>query len=46
MNSSYSGPKLVTFVLSKEHGYAVGVAVSSWVVLQYMGTRVMKARKR
>ncbi|CAF1344222.1 unnamed protein product [Adineta steineri] len=46
MNSSFSGPKLFTFVLSREHGYAAGVALSSWVVLQYMGVNVMKARKR
>jgi len=46
MNTNYSGPKLFTFVLSKEHGYAAGVALSSWVVLQYMGINVMKARKR
>jgi len=46
MNSKFSGPKLFTFVLSKEHGYAAGVALSSWVVLQYMGVNVMKARKR
>ncbi len=46
MNSNYSAPKLVTVVLSKEHGYPIGVAVSSWFVLQYMGVRVMKARKR
>lgn len=46
MNSNYSGPKLLTIVLSKEHGYAAGVALSSWLVLQYMGVNVMKARKR
>jgi len=39
-------PKLLTFTLSREHGYAAGVALSSWVVLQYMGVNVMKARKR
>ncbi len=46
MNTNFSSPKLFTFVLSKEHGYAAGVALSSWVVLQYMGVNVMKARKR
>jgi len=46
LNTNYSGPKLFTFVLSREHGYAAGVAVSSWFVLQYMGVNVMKARKR
>jgi hypothetical protein len=46
MNTNYSGPKLLTIVLSKEHGYAAGVALSSWLVLQYMGVNVMKARKR
>ncbi|CAF0795720.1 unnamed protein product [Rotaria sordida] len=46
MNTNYSGPKLLTIVLSKEHGYAAGVALSSWFVLQYMGVNVMKARKR
>jgi hypothetical protein len=46
MNTNYSSPKLFTFVLSKEHGYAAGVALSSWLVLQYMGVNVMKARKR
>lgn len=46
MNSNFSAPKLFTFVLSKEHGYAAGVALSSWAVLQYMGVNVMKARKR
>ena len=46
MNTNYSAPKLLTFVLSREHGYAAGVAVSSWFVLQYMGVNVMKARKR
>lgn len=46
MNSNFSGQKLFTFVLSREHGYAAGVALSSWVVLQYMGISVMKARKQ
>lgn len=46
MNSNYNASKLIVFALSKEHGYAAGVAVSSWFVLQYMGVRVMKARKR
>ncbi len=46
MNSNYSAPKLVSFVLSREHGIAAGVAVSSWFALQYMGVKVMKARKR
>jgi glutathione S-transferase len=46
MNTNLSGPKLFTIVLSKEHGYAAGVALSSWLVLQYMGVNVMKARKR
>ena len=46
MNSNFSGPKLFTFVLSREHGYAAGVALTSWVALQYMGVNVMKARKR
>ncbi|CAF4744372.1 unnamed protein product, partial [Rotaria sp. Silwood2] len=41
-----SGSKLLTIVLSREHGYAAGVALSSWLVLQYMGVNVMKARKR
>jgi len=46
MNTNFSSPKLLTIVLSREHGYAAGVAVSSWFVLQYMGVNVMKARKR
>ena len=46
MNMNLSGPKVFTFVLTKEHGYAAGVALSSWLVLQYMGVNVMKARKR
>jgi hypothetical protein len=46
MNTNYSAPKLITFVLSREHGVAAGVAVSSWFVLQYMGVKVSKARKR
>jgi hypothetical protein len=46
MSSNYSGSKLLTFVLSREHGLAIGVAVSSWFVLQYMGVEVVKARKR
>ncbi|CAF0856402.1 unnamed protein product [Didymodactylos carnosus] len=44
--NTLSGPKLVSIILTKEHGYAAGVALSSWVALQYMGVRVMKARKR
>jgi glutathione S-transferase len=46
MNSNFSSPTLITFVLSREHGIAAGVAISSWLVLQYMGVDVMKARKR
>ena len=46
MTNNYSGQKLFTFVLIREHGVAAGVAVSSWFVLQYMGIKVMKARKR
>jgi len=46
MTNNYSGQKLFTFVLTREHGVAAGVAVSSWFVLQYMGIKVMKARKR
>ncbi|CAF1585969.1 unnamed protein product, partial [Adineta steineri] len=46
MNIHYNTPKLFTFVLSREHGIAAGVAVSSWFVLQYMGVRVVKARKQ
>ncbi|CAF1390448.1 unnamed protein product [Rotaria magnacalcarata] len=46
MNLSINTPKLITFTLSREHGLAAGVAVSSWFVLQYMGVNVMKARKR
>ena len=46
MNTKFSGPKLVTLALSREHGIAAGVALSSWLVLQYMGVGVMKARKR
>ncbi|UJR20795.1 hypothetical protein I4U23_023908 [Adineta vaga] len=45
MNTSFGAPKLLTFVLSREHGLAAGVAISSWVVLQYMGMGVMRARK-
>ncbi|CAF3385454.1 unnamed protein product [Rotaria socialis] len=46
MSRTFGSPKLLTIVLSREHGYAAGVALSSWVVLQYMGINVMKARKR
>ncbi|CAF1126927.1 unnamed protein product [Rotaria sordida] len=46
MNVNINTPKVFTFVLSREHGFAAGVAVSSWFVLQYMGVNVMKARKR
>lgn len=46
MSTNFSSPKLFTFILSKEHGYAAAVALSSWAVLQYMGVNVMKARKR
>ncbi|CAF4969168.1 unnamed protein product, partial [Rotaria socialis] len=37
MSRTFGSPKLLTIVLSREHGYAAGVALSSWVVLQYMG---------
>ena len=46
MNSKFSVNQQITFVLTKEHGIAAGVALSSWFVLQYMGVNVMKARKR
>ena len=46
MNLSINTPKFITLTLSREHGVAAGVAVSSWFVLQYMGVNVMKARKR
>ena len=46
MTSNFSGSKILTITLSREHGYAAGVALSSWVLLQYMGVNVMKARKR
>lgn len=45
MSAAFGSPKLFTVTLTKEHGYAAGVALSSWVVLQYMGVKVMKARQ-
>lgn len=46
MSVNIRTPKLFTIKLSREHGLAAGVALSSWFVLQYMGVNVMKARKR
>jgi len=43
---NFSNPKVLSIILSREHGYAAAVALSSWFVLQYMGVGVMKARKR
>ena len=46
MNTGFGSAKPVAIILSREHGYAAGVALSSWFVMQYMGVNVMKARKR